>query len=162
MLSNAVAFTSDKQGTSQSIRLLLDTGSQVSFVTEQTVQRLGLVHKSSRIPVIGVGSTPSRVTNGIATLKLFSRFTQEFVEVGCHVISKLTSLVPPSVSIIQDTKPFSSFMLADPKFNVPGHIDLLVGADKTFSVFNGSAIQGQQGMPDLANYFRLGYLRQYD
>lgn len=110
---------------------------------------MGLARKHARIPVLGVGSTSAGVMNGIVALKLLSRFTQEFVGVQCYVVSKLASLVPASGSTISYTITFSSYRLADPKFNVPGHIDVLIGADKAFSIFSGSAIRGQQGMPDL-------------
>ncbi|XP_055850361.1 uncharacterized protein LOC129914934 [Episyrphus balteatus] len=146
LLPTAIAQVHDKQGTSHHIRLLLDSGSQVSFVTEQTVQRLGLVRKKAQIPIAGVGATPAGVTNGIVTLKLHSRYTQDFIEVQCFVVSKLTSLLPTSFCKTSNIQSFGSYTLADPHFNIPGHIDVLIGADKLFSIISGAAERGLQGI----------------
>ncbi|XP_055922945.1 uncharacterized protein LOC129953645 [Eupeodes corollae] len=134
LLPTAVVMVQDKHGAHHKIRVLLDTGSQVSFVTEQVVQCLGLLRTPSRIPIMGVASTSAGVTNGVVTLNLFSRFDNNNIEVDCYVISKLTLLLPPAFVPHSITKPYMSLELADPSFNKPGHIDILIGADRVFDV----------------------------
>ena len=149
ILPTAVAKSQDKERSFHNIRMLLDTGSQVSFITEQTVQRLGLRRSQSRIPVLGVGSTSAGVTNGIVTLRLISRFSSKFVDVDCHVLSKLTSLLPESPVDTIDLRKLVTVELADPYFNKPGPIDVLIGADKVFDIITGPSNSTIAGVPNI-------------
>ncbi|XP_055922824.1 uncharacterized protein LOC129953606, partial [Eupeodes corollae] len=147
ILPTAIVKIQDSQGFFQTIRLLLDTGSQVSFITEHAVQRLGLKRKRSRIPISGIASTSAGVTNGLVTANLHSRFNSSFVEVDCFIISKLTSVLP-SCSIVNIDSSRLSFDLADPTFKEPGEIDILIGADKVFSIITGPAIPAEHQVPE--------------
>ncbi|XP_055840650.1 uncharacterized protein LOC129908278 [Episyrphus balteatus] len=155
LLPTAVVKVVDKQGVKHEVRVLLDTGSQVSFVTEEVVQRLGLTRKPSRIPIMGVGSTAAGVTNGVVSLNLASRFEKDDkdscsnnIDVDCYVISKLTSLIPPISTSHFNTFDYLSLDLADPSFNKPGPIDILIGADKVFNIITGSSEEEAVGVPN--------------
>ncbi|XP_055918318.1 uncharacterized protein LOC129950401 [Eupeodes corollae] len=133
ILPTAVVKVQDKFGSFQNIRILLDSGSQISFITEKALQRLGLPRKPSRIPIVGVASTSAGKPNGLISLKLHSRFNSNHIDIDCHVIKKLTSMLPP-LSLNLNTTQFLSLDLADPKFYEPGTIDMLIGADNIFNI----------------------------
>ena len=147
ILPTAIVKIQDNQGSFQNIRVLLDTGSQVSFITERAVQCLGLKRKRSRIPITGIISTSAGVTNGLVTTNLRSRFNSSFVEVDCFVISKLTSVLP-SFSIDNIDSSLLLLDLADPTFNEPGEKDILIGADKVFSIITGPATRADHQSPE--------------
>lgn len=138
ILPTALAQMQDKQGTQQDIRILLDSGSQVSFITERIAQRLGLPRKRSRIPIIGIGSASAGVTNGLVTLTLSSRYNSESIVIDCFVLPNLTPSLQPT-PIKQIPESFLPLELADPNFYVPGPIDVLIGADKFFSIIKGAS-----------------------
>ncbi|XP_055916039.1 uncharacterized protein LOC129948917 [Eupeodes corollae] len=85
ILPTAVVKVQDKFGSFQNIRILLDSGSQISFITEKALQRLGLPRKPSRIPIVGVASTSAGTTNGLISLKLHSRFNSNHIDIDCHI-----------------------------------------------------------------------------
>ncbi|XP_055846848.1 uncharacterized protein LOC129912570 [Episyrphus balteatus] len=166
ILPTAVVRTRDKQGVYQNIRVLLDTGSQVSFVTEQCVQRLGLSRKRIRIPILGVASTSAGVTNGLVNLTIHSTHDSNNIDIDCYVITKLTSLLPSTeITNIDFTKIFS-MNLADPAFNIPGPIDILIGSDKVFSIINGPSeaivTGGPKSIPTIFGWVIAGSYQQQD
>ncbi|XP_055922749.1 uncharacterized protein LOC129953531, partial [Eupeodes corollae] len=165
IIPTAVVKVCDKQGVYQNLRVLLDTGSQVSFVTEQCVQRLGLPRKNSRIPIMGISSTSAGVTNGLVSLTLQSRYDSNFIDIDCYVISKLTSLLPSAPITNIDFTAFLSMNLADPNFNLPGPIDVLIGSDKFFSVIEGpskpSVTGGLKSIPTIFGWVIAGSCQQH-
>jgi hypothetical protein len=56
LLSTAVVQARDRSGKMVSCRVLLDSGSQTNFVTEDLVQRLGLKRESNHIPISGINN----------------------------------------------------------------------------------------------------------
>ncbi|XP_055910831.1 uncharacterized protein LOC129945199 [Eupeodes corollae] len=138
ILPTAVARIRDNQGLYQIVRVLLDSGSQVSFITEQAAQRLGLPRKRLRIPVVGIASKSAGVTNGLVNLNIVSCYSSEMIDLSCYVLPTITSSLPP-LSIDQIPQNLSSLNLADPNYCDPGPIDILIGADRVFNIIKGAA-----------------------
>ncbi|XP_055907234.1 uncharacterized protein LOC129942362 [Eupeodes corollae] len=138
ILPTAVARIRDNQGLYQIVRVLLDSGSQVSFITEQAAQRLGLPRNRLRIPVVGIASKSAGVTNGLVNLNIVSCYSSEMIDLSCYVLPTITSSLPP-LSIDQIPQNLSSLNLADPNYCDPGPIDILIGADRVFNIIKGAA-----------------------
>ncbi|XP_045535734.1 uncharacterized protein LOC123721318 [Papilio machaon] len=131
LLATALVKAESKGGDFQLVRVLLDQGSQACLITEATVQYLRL----PKIPIQGIVSglgNSSTVARYMVQIKIQSRIDPHFnLQVTAYVLTKITSYLPEQ-SINKDILKcinISSNDLADPQFNQPNKIDILLGAD---------------------------------
>jgi len=140
------------------IRALIDQGSEISLISERLAQRLRLIRTRSSIPLVGIGAQQSNKTKGIVTFTLKPHFDSTFEStISAHVFPKLTTTIP-SFQIISPSWPhLDGLQLADPKFNVPGTIDLILGAEIYAGIIEEGIIKGQTGAP-IAQLTSLGWI----
>jgi len=62
MLSTAIVYTYDIQGSNKPCRVLLDCGSQVNFISKQFLSRLRLKPQSVSVSIFGINGTTSTST----------------------------------------------------------------------------------------------------
>ncbi|XP_028179428.1 uncharacterized protein LOC114366684 [Ostrinia furnacalis] len=133
LLSTAVVEVSnpiDQQKVN--VRVLLDCGSQSSFISKSLKDKLSL--KSipiDSLKVKGIGNNSNNSINisescNIQMKSLNSNFNVSF---SCLVLQELTGRIPKYPVNIQSIKLPKNILLADPKFYEPAPIDLLIGAD---------------------------------
>lgn len=137
MLGTAQIRVTDCAGNWQLIRALLDTGSQSTLMTDECRQKLKLPLTPSNIKVEGVSNLPTDNVQGTITCKIASRLNQKYFNVSAIVLTNIVSHVPHNripVSVFPNLKQFN---LADPHFNEPGPVDILIGADLYFSIITG-------------------------
>lgn len=118
-------------GTSLTLRALLDSGSQVSFINEKIVQKLGLKPMQTNTNIIGITNTSSQVKYSLP-IEVCSLVSSFKITVNCNVIDKITCELPQI-----EVKPFEippGFKLADDTYNTPGEIDMLMGCNVFFQV----------------------------
>ena len=113
-------------------RTLLDTRSTLTFVTSKLVQSL----KMHKIPIatsftgIQQTSTPSSTHRVEFNLRVPSGSVTIPVKVEAVVVDVITGNLPSKVvSTVKNSPLLKDLTLADPKFDLPGKIDLLLGAD---------------------------------
>lgn len=117
-------------GTNEKLRVLLDSGSQASFITEDCVQRLRLSRKSVSIPVSGLGASNAGKANAMVCFQIQSCIDDNFVvELKALVLKQLTGMLPGKEIASENRSKYSGIVLADPEYFRPGHIDMLIGAD---------------------------------
>ncbi|XP_055856101.1 uncharacterized protein LOC129919272 [Episyrphus balteatus] len=134
ILPTAVVKVFDNSGKTHLVRVLLDSGSQVSFVTDSLVKRLGLRRSHARLPISGISSVEAGVTQGAVELQLKSRITPHTMQVEAYILNQITSQTP-SLSFEASNFTFlDDLLLADVGFKNPGPIDVLLGADKAWSI----------------------------
>lgn len=134
LLPTAVVNVFDASGKTHPVRVLLDSGSQVSFVTDSLVKRLGLRRTHARLPISGISSVEAGVTQGVVELQLKSRITAHTMNVEAYILNQITSQTP-SLSFEASNFTFlDDLLLADVGFKNPGSIDVLLGADKAWSI----------------------------
>ena len=131
-------------------RVLLDSASSTSFITERLAQRLRLVRRSHRVKISGIGATSNQPSSRGVTNFSITRPDDKgkIVPVEALILSKITSNLPlHPVSWDSKWKHLDGLQLADPEFGTPGNVDLLLGAD-TFSrvVLHGRRF-GPSGSP---------------
>lgn len=128
MLSTAIIDVLDSQGNKLSARVLLDPGSQASFITENLFNKLNVTSKSVNISVVGISRSTSSATR-VAKINFQSRFMKFNSSLNCIITKVITNKIP-SVSlnprIIRIPK---GLVLADPKFYASSEIDILIGVD---------------------------------
>ena len=74
-------------------RVLLDSGSQSNFVTEEFVQRLKLKTVENKIEIKGINQHISHAVKSV-NLKITSRFDTYGLDLHCIVLPKITQNLP--------------------------------------------------------------------
>ncbi|XP_018361212.1 PREDICTED: uncharacterized protein LOC108759963 [Trachymyrmex cornetzi] len=108
-------------------------GSQSCFITKDCCKELGLDSRDTNIPVCGIGKQ-SIQTRSIATIVIHSRTTSYRRELDCLVMNNITQDIPTNGISKNELQVPKGIVLADPQFNQPSRIDLLLGAEVFFDL----------------------------
>lgn len=124
LLATAVTFI---VGSRESVRILLDMGSQTTFITERAVQRIGLRRHKACVPVTGIGSVDSGTSRGFVKITFTA---DENYRIQALILPKITQSLPNS-KINRSQISFINKIpsLADPSFHIPAEVDVLLGSD---------------------------------
>ncbi|XP_018400324.1 PREDICTED: uncharacterized protein LOC108777841 [Cyphomyrmex costatus] len=126
LLSTAIVLVRDHNGHYQECRALLDSASQSHFMTEELCQRLQLKTFKINHLINGIGETNVFVNNRTTTV-IKSKYNEYQTELSCLVVKTITGVVPSDkFDVDQFTIP-KTILLADPKYNIPAKVDLLIG-----------------------------------
>lgn len=114
-------YDKDKNGIP--CRILLDSASQSNFVTSSTLKRL-----TSKIdlPVIGINQIKTKISL-CAEISLASRNTGFKTRLNFLVLLTITELSPQNYFDASTLNIPQELPLADPSFNIPSEIDILLG-----------------------------------
>jgi len=156
LLSTAQVYISDNDGNQHICRALLDPGSQVNLITEEFMTRLKLKGKSCKLPVATLNETNHDVQRSVQiTLRsATSRFT---TQMECLVISNITQNIPQTIISLDKLIIPPGIELADPIFNKPGKIAMLIGAELFWRILeSGDNIQSD-GQPSFQGT-KLGWI----
>lgn len=94
LLPTAVVLVKDASGKLQKCRLLLDSWSMVTFISESCTQRLALNRKQARVSN-GLASVAADVTRGVTSLPLVSaHYKQSTLPIEALILSKISSNIP--------------------------------------------------------------------
>lgn len=128
LLSTVKLHVLDATGSVQEVRALLDNGSDMNFVTTSRAIQLGLPMTDSHISLTGINERTTIVRHStVATI--ISRYGNFEQEIKFSVMSKLTGNLPSrQIDMGQFMIPVGH-TLADPDFNKPSKVDMLLGAD---------------------------------
>lgn len=160
LLATALVKAQSKTGKGITVRCLLDQGSQASFITESTVQLLGLKKIPHKSFISGLGSenNASIASQSMVKVEIQSLHNPNFVvDIKAFVLSKLTSILPERRVVVGFLSEFANLSLADPTFDIPNKIDILLGADVYGQVLMDGVIKGPYGTPT-AQQTALGWI----
>ncbi|XP_073966924.1 uncharacterized protein [Choristoneura fumiferana] len=115
------------------VRALLDTGSQVSFITDNTLKILGYIPVRNETSIIGITHAENK-THFSVRLEVHSNAYPFSLPVECHVVDKITMNLPQNMIDMTTLNLPPSLKLADDTFNAPGDIQMLMGADIFFQI----------------------------
>uniref|UniRef100_A0A0A9Z510 Uncharacterized protein n=1 Tax=Lygus hesperus TaxID=30085 RepID=A0A0A9Z510_LYGHE len=150
ILGTAVVQIKDIRGQFQDVRLVLDCGSQHSFITQRCVRRLGLdVSKFSK-RISGIGETAFEGAKGqtACTIRPRDKMSPN-ISINAVVIRNITSFLPSNPFPQHLIKTFSHFELADPKFWVSSPVDILLGAEVFDQIWTKPAMKFGPDTPSL-------------
>lgn len=139
------------------VRALLDSGSQSSFITESLKQTLGLDALPTNIKVIGIGNTNSSSVSERSIVQFQSTNSDFKVTLSCSVLREITGDLPKVHVDLKEFKFPPKIMLADPSFNTPAPIDVLIGADIFWDVVGDKQQSLGKGKPYLRSS-QLGWI----
>lgn len=134
-------------------RVILDSASQTSFITESCVQKLGLSRNHSTRSVRGLASSNAGVTKGyVPELELYSRFKPfDSIKINARILPKITVPLPSSRFEVSNWKYIEGIQLADSSFNVPGNIDVLIGIQQFMRILRPGQIVDTEDKPVAQN-----------
>ncbi|XP_049287533.1 uncharacterized protein LOC125766003 [Anopheles funestus] len=149
LLPTVLLNITDRGGISHPARALLDSGSQSNFITERMAQLLDLPRKLINLPLAGIGgSTGSNVRHSVKTT-IYSRCSSYTSSIELLVLPKLSVDMPTHELNISHWKVPETCILADPFFNRPGTIDVILGTRHFFEVLRIGRLSLGDNMPTL-------------
>jgi len=130
LLGTALVHVRDTIGSCQTVRALIDSASQISAITSACCNRLGLRPSRWTIPVTGLSGQKVPDVQGIVQLTIQPRDEPTpAIKVKPWVLSNITSDMPARRLPVQVRAKCSHLMLADPGFDEPAPVEMLIGAD---------------------------------
>ncbi|GAB1860475.1 hypothetical protein CAJAP_01554 [Camponotus japonicus] len=128
LLSTAIIHVYDSRGKTHACRALLDNGSQLNFLTKEFAKKLHLIEQSINMPISGIAEGNFEARNSV-NVTVQSRFNTHKEQLNCIILPKITQKLPQEFIHPSRFKIPSNIKLADPNFNVPSDIDLLIAAE---------------------------------
>ncbi|XP_055639950.1 uncharacterized protein LOC129777604 [Toxorhynchites rutilus septentrionalis] len=144
LLLTAVVHALDQNNRPHPCRVLLDSGSQVNFVTEEMANRLGVPKKRANVPITGINALRSLAREKI-NISFRSRVSSFHANLDCLVTTQVTGTIPTSKLDIGSWNIPTGLILADPQFHTPAKIDMLIGAEIFFDIFKPSQLLLEDG-----------------
>ncbi|XP_065091454.1 uncharacterized protein LOC135712391 [Ochlerotatus camptorhynchus] len=152
LLLTALVRVKRINGQCQEVRVMIDSGSQASLITENCVTNLGLQRSNANLIVTGIASCSSETTRGVVDLEISSRFCyNSVVNVKAYVLSKFPRIVPNQRLDPERLKCLETLQLADPHFDKPGSIDIILGADVFLAILEDGKVKDGSGLPVAIN-----------
>lgn len=129
MLATAKICVKDVRGHSQICRVLIDGGSQVSIITQKCLKRLGLTVAKISLSIYGIGQSCCDTSNSVTCIIHPLNETSVCLTVDAVDLPQICFDIPSTYVSSQHLTNISQLPLADPQFNVPSSVDMLLGAD---------------------------------
>ncbi|XP_050065185.1 uncharacterized protein LOC126554126 [Aphis gossypii] len=148
LLGTAIVMVRDVGGDLQPVRALLDSGSQTSIIKESCLDRLGL--RRSRWTASLTGLSGQSVPKVLGKVKLEVRPCYEpvpVITVTAWVLPTITADLPSQQLNVGIRESCSHLKLADPSFDTPAPVELLLGADVFPQVWFGEQYSLGHGLP---------------
>ncbi|XP_053968947.1 uncharacterized protein LOC128870359 [Anastrepha ludens] len=140
ILGTAIIHVFNSRGVSIRARALLVSGSQLHFITEKLAQHLRVTRKGVDIDVSGIGQRRAKAQH-LCCITIKSLTEEYSATIDALIIPSITSC-QPSRRIDQSTISIpDTISIADPTFNIPGQIDILIGAGLFFEILSKGQIR---------------------
>ncbi|XP_016657693.1 uncharacterized protein LOC107882968 [Acyrthosiphon pisum] len=141
-LSTAVVLVRDHQGVRRKCHAILDSGSQVNFISKGLAKQLQLPAARSSLPVSGIGANTLQSSTYV-DVHVESRFGSSSFNLSCHTLPVIMSQLQPVRTPVEGWTIPSELLpqLADPHFCDSKQIDLLIGGGAFFDILQPSRIQ---------------------
>ncbi|XP_055590454.1 uncharacterized protein LOC129742566 [Uranotaenia lowii] len=152
LLSTAVVCVLDHAGNFQQARALLDSGSQFCFMTKNFSERLKLPSSYDNLTIQGIGGSKaiSRVQVMASVFPRCSTISAFSSSMPFLVLPELTATLP-ACSVRKSWSTPKSLTLADPNFNKPGKIDLIIGTEFFFDLLCDGRFKVSDNGPSMQN-----------
>lgn len=147
-LASAVVEVKDNSGHYHLARALLDSASQLNFISESLAQTLRIPRSNSSLSISGIGNVSAEV-RWSTKVEMKSRINEFTTELLCYILPRITGLQPERRVTTEDWDVPQNIQLADPQFYKPQKIDLLIGADVFFKLLSVGQIRLKDNLPTL-------------
>lgn len=147
LLPTATLWAEGKSGLKHNLRVLIDSGSQASFISKETATLLQAEIKRINIEITGVGIVSSIRATQTAQVKITSNVDKNFsLGVEAIILPKLTKVLPSLGGSCEMPKwNVNPWPLADTgKMNV--EIDMILGADCFVDIMEPGLMKSRDGL----------------
>ncbi|XP_018373378.1 PREDICTED: uncharacterized protein LOC108767813 [Trachymyrmex cornetzi] len=156
LLSTVVVLVKNRDGQYIEGKALVDNGSQSNFVTEEFVEKVNVKTRANHIEIKGISQHISHAMKS-AQLHVSSRFNTFGLDMQFIVLEKITQNLPTIEVNVTDLDIPKNIKLADPNFNIPSKIDILIGAERFWELVCVGQIRLGRNKPILQKSL-LGWL----
>ncbi|XP_058456731.1 uncharacterized protein LOC131434103 [Malaya genurostris] len=149
LLETVALHVVDNHGRETPVRALLDSASMSNFITKKLANTLAIRPSSVDISVAGIGDSVKQIKRQItATIK--SKTTAYSTTLQFLVMKKPTANLP-TIPINTSAWKMPDVCFADPHFNIPGMIDIIIGGECYHEIHTGNRISIGDGFPLLVD-----------
>ncbi|XP_030752247.1 uncharacterized protein LOC115879487 [Sitophilus oryzae] len=140
LLATALVNIVAKNGHTITARAILDSGSTISIITERLLEMLNHTPETQNVQISGIGGKIEH-TSKVIRLTLCSLIGNFSLDANCCILNKITD-VSPRVRVKQSNLQIpQGIELADPKFDQPACVDMLLGADIYYKILSGDLLK---------------------
>ncbi|XP_022165266.1 uncharacterized protein LOC111030183 [Myzus persicae] len=159
VLGTAIVHVKDAWDRVQCVRVLLDSGSQISAVTSECAARLGLSKRRYKSDIVGFAQNPVSQVQGVTSCQFSSRFKSDlFPSVELVILKQITGAMPSTRLPTTVRQQYRHLRFADEDFDIPSRIDILFGADILPSLIRSHAgVEHHSGLPSALDT-QLGWI----
>lgn len=149
IVPTAVVYAKDISGEKQLVRVMIDTGSESCLISEDCIKKLGIPRKSADIKLNGLSAKEVGAANGLSTVELSSRFNEDDkIAIDCLILDILTTDIPSNHFKVPESYRINEIQqLADPDFNKPSKIDIMIGFRKFLLILGSEKLLDLDGTP---------------
>nr|XP_041631965.1 uncharacterized protein LOC121502439 [Drosophila kikkawai]XP_041631966.1 uncharacterized protein LOC121502439 [Drosophila kikkawai] len=135
LLATALIEVKSGNGGFKKLRALIDSGSQSTIISEEASQILKLPRIKKYTEISGVSTSKTCISRHRVKLQIKTqKRDKNNLTVDAIILPKLMKALPGQM-INVDTAKWDKYRLADPEFNKPGRVDLIIGADLYAHIF---------------------------
>nr|CAI5819842.1 unnamed protein product [Callosobruchus analis] len=156
LLSTACVKVFDTAGKEYNCRVLLDSGSQSNFISEDLCQQLKLTKTKTNFTIIGVNQNKTQI-NYQTVIETHSKYNSFKIKLTCLIDPQITEKLPLVSFEAQPLNIPSNIKLADPTFNISKNIDILIGSSVFWSLLTTSQLSLGKQKPTLQKT-QLGWI----
>ena len=111
-------------------RAFLDPGAAISLISSRVTQILDLPLEPNRVRFSAVQGTPCKGSKYLTSVTISPLHTKQEIQCRPAVVQTVTEEIPNRpLAPVHEFPHLLGLRLADPNFNIPGRVDILLGAD---------------------------------
>lgn len=156
LLATAKVVITAPNGISGAFRAVLDSGSQVNIVSERLIKKLAISPTEASLCIEGVGKIQKRSSQRVNVI-MKSRDTSFVTNLEAYILPNIIPAQPNQRVDVSSWNIPNHIQLADPHFNKPEKVDILLGAEFFFSLTQSGTIKLSDDLPILQNTL-LGWI----
>ncbi|XP_062704645.1 uncharacterized protein LOC134286948 [Aedes albopictus] len=150
LLQTALVKVIDSSRNTLWARALLDPASQLNIISESLAQRLQVQRVKEHHIVGGIGQSSTTSTHSIV-VHIQSHCCRFRTQLKFHVLSAVTRELPSNSIDVAEWNWPTGVILADPQFNKPAAVDMIIGVDAYYDMLLDGLIRLGPGRPVLQN-----------
>lgn len=140
-LATALVRVADRNGFQQECRAVLDSGSQVNFISRRLFKVLNLSSRKAGMPISGIGGGRV-ISSSVTDVSVSSRVNDFSMNLLCHVLPTIMDGLP-RCPVATEKMHFPRELtdkLADPEFATAGTVDLLIGGGSFYDILEANRV----------------------
>ncbi|KAG6438656.1 hypothetical protein O3G_MSEX000121, partial [Manduca sexta] len=157
LLATALVRVTAANGIKHTMRALIDQGSQISLITENAAQLLGIQRRKCSGVIIGVGERENN-SKGVINILCSSIYSDFYFNTDVLIMNNLIKNLPTQTFNKPNWSHLCGLQLADPDFNVSRRVDILFGADIYSHIILSGFLKSENRSQPIVQQTQLGWI----